>query len=433
MFAAFLPPAARADDEYIQYDFSNPAEVFKATTSETVTGRGIDPAALYEILQSGQIVIINDNPNNPDIPWMTTAGILVNAPAEQVFHVIEDIDKYPEFMPQVNDASVEKLTDDVDLIFYELGIQVLFLKVKVPYSVYHWNRPPNRVDWTMAGGEFNANMGAYEVVAVPGHADKSMLFYTSYALSRNPVVVQMFDTIPQLDLMINLSAGTLVVLAMQQRAEEMYVNSGGKVEKDRAGAVEFTRLMSERAQTLAKLSSRGKIVMIENTDPIYYTGGLVVDRPIEEVYECVSDPVGLSSVTRQVGAEILEQEGNKGRIKYHTVINLVVDFDSYYTVNYESDPPRRMSWVGEPGSDIEGVAGSWDLVPLEKGKTLAFYRNTSDLKSQGVMMRQLLKIEPTFEQAIQASQTQLATLDMKRYCEASSAQRKKMAEAAKKK
>jgi len=191
--------------------------------------------------------------------------------------------------------------------------------------------------------------------------------------------------------------------------------------------------MREYPDTLALLAGRGKVVMIEDTDPVYYTGGVVVDRSQEEAYASVADLEGMASIAKQVETTVLERGENTARVKIRTVIPLMIDFDSEYVLDYKFEPPRRFSWTQEPGGDIEGVAGSWELIGLPGDKTLAFYRNTSDLASQGVMMRQLLKVQPSFELAIQASQTMYMVSDMKKYSEASPEERNRMAEEAQKK
>ena len=82
-----LVPAGGADEKYIEYDFSDPQKVFGATLAESVTGAGVEPSALFRLLRAGQIVIINDRPRSRKIPWFTTAGVLVGAPAEHLFAV----------------------------------------------------------------------------------------------------------------------------------------------------------------------------------------------------------------------------------------------------------------------------------------------------------------------------------------------------------
>ena len=418
--------AANADDDYIKYDFSKPDEVFKATAKESAVGLGVDPSILYKLTRAGQFVIVNDEPNNPKIPWLTTEGILVNAPPEVVFGVIEKIEDYPKFMPQTGNASRKALTESIDQIFYELEIQVLFIKIKVPYSVYHWNHPPHRVDWVLASGDFNQNIGAYEVVPVPGEPNRCMLFYSSYALPRNSTVVSLFNKIPSLDLMINLSAGTLIVEAMKKQSEEIFSKKGGDVTPP-AGKVDFNNIIKEHPEDLAKLAVRGKMVLLEDVDPMYYSGVVVMDKPKNEVFDSVSDFEGSSSISKNSFMKVLEKADNSARVEVRTVINLVVDFDSTYIANYKLSKPDRMDYTQEPGGDLEGVAGSWIYSDLPDGKTLAVYRNTSDLLSTGFSMRQIVKIEPSFEQAIQASQTIIAISNIKRWTEASPAERKEMA------
>ena len=44
-----------------------------------------------------------------------------------------------------------------------------------------------------------------------------------------------------------------------------------------------------------------------------------------------------------------------------------------YNLVYDYDPPRRMSWVAEPGEDITLMEGSYDFKPLEDGATEVVY------------------------------------------------------------
>ncbi len=423
---ATLPFSSAKGEDYIQYDFSKPEEVYKATLAESVTKLGISAGDLYEIMRAGQIVIVNDHPASDTIPWLTTAGCIVNAPPEHTFEVVTDIGKYPEFMPQTNKAEVTPVADHIERIDYELGINVLLVTIDVPYSVYHYHQPPRRTDWVMAGGDFEANCGAYEVLPIPGDSNRSLLFYTSYSLPRNALVNSLFDKIPMLDMMINLSTGTLVVRAMKGRVESLWRQKGGKTPAIPGGATPLGKLLETRSSQLARLASRGKVVVIEDTDPPYYSGGIVIHAPMAEIYHAVTHLDEMSKASRYYSATYLERSDSGARVDYTSIIPLMVDFKSHYVLNTRFFPPNRTTWVGEPGGDIEGIAGSWELVQLSDDKTLVFYRNTSDLGSQGYMMRKILAVEPTFELAIQACQTQYLIADLKRWCEASPEQRKQM-------
>ena len=105
----FSPSGQANDNEYIKYDFSSPDKVFKATINETVVKQEIKPDILFQFLKIGQLVIVNDHPNHPDIPWLTTSGILVNAPPDQVMRVICDYKNYPAMIPQVDEANSKRI------------------------------------------------------------------------------------------------------------------------------------------------------------------------------------------------------------------------------------------------------------------------------------------------------------------------------------
>ena len=401
---------------YKQYDFTNPSKVFKTTLNETVTDSGIEPSVLYNLLEIGQIVIINDHPANSNIPWLTTAGILIHASPEHVYNTLKDYEHYKDFMPQVDFASSEKINDCIDRINYQLGIQILFLKVKIPYSVYHYYSPPNRVDWVMAGGKFNENLGAYEVLKVPSNPDCSMLFYTSFAEPRNAIVNKMSRSIPILDMLINLSTGTLVVRAMRDRSEETY-NKKPEIPAHAVDRKQLSDLVKENPETLVTLSKRGKIIILEDSDPMTYTGGIIIDKPLQSVYQSISDVEGSSSMSDFYTMQILSKKDNSMRVKAKTVLKLIVDFKTKYIANYIMTPPTKISWVQEPCKDVEGEAGTWEFFPLEENSTLALFRHTSDLASQGILMRRLLKVEPSFEQAIHASMVQYIVHDNKSWAE----------------
>ena len=140
-----------------------------------------------------------------------------------------------------------------------------------------------------------------------------------------------------------------------------------------------------------------------------------------------------ASISEKYSVEIIEDNGDTMRAQFNTVIPVVIDFESEYVMKYSFSPESTISWEAEPDGTLEGVAGSWELAELGANQTLALYRNTSDLESHGIMMRQLLKLEPTFEQAIQASQTIYVIDGMKKYCEATPEQRARLVEEAKKK
>lgn len=421
---AFLTIAfAASAGQYLQYDMENPQKTFEVTLNESVVGSGVDPAVLYQILRVGQIVIVNDRPKNRKIPWMTTGGTLVNAPPQKVYDVITDLEHYPEFMPQTESATAKKINDRIDHVFYELGIQVLFFKIGVPYSVYHYNQPPNRVDWVMAGGDFKANYGAYEVVAVPGQPNRSMLFYTSYSKPTNKVVNTLLKKMPMLDMMINLSTGTLVVNAMAGRAEKLYAASGGKTARPEAEKMQ--NLVAGNPQALATLAKRGKLIVLENGQPAFYSGVVIVNKAPAETFAAISDMAGMSTISPNWSFETLEQTADGMRGNMNTVMDLTFEFETDYVMDYKFAKPNRIDFKAEEGGDLAGVSGSWTMTDLG-GKTLVVYRNTSDLRSSGFMMRKLLNIEPSFEMAIQASQTQYMIADMKRWTEASVAERKKM-------
>jgi len=64
-----------------------------------------------------------------------------------------------------------------------------------------------------------------------------------------------------------------------------------------------------------------------------------------------------------------------------------------YDLDYEYEPPRRMSWTAVPGDDIRQMVGSYELTELEGGGTDVVYALMvePEFKVPGFLRRQAEK------------------------------------------
>jgi ribosome-associated toxin RatA of RatAB toxin-antitoxin module len=91
-------------------------------------------------------------------------SIVIEAPIEKAFEVIADYEKYPEFLPEVKKAKIERAQGNVTQVTYTVDIKAKL----ITYTLEHTARPPDQLIWTMLRGEMmKANDGAWVLKTVP--------------------------------------------------------------------------------------------------------------------------------------------------------------------------------------------------------------------------------------------------------------------------
>jgi coenzyme Q-binding protein COQ10 len=91
-------------------------------------------------------------------------SVVIEAPPDQVFAVIVDFEKYPEFLPEVKKVKVESSAGDVKEVTYTVDVKAKL----ITYTLRHTARPPHELSWTMVRGEMmKGNDGAWVLKPVP--------------------------------------------------------------------------------------------------------------------------------------------------------------------------------------------------------------------------------------------------------------------------
>jgi coenzyme Q-binding protein COQ10 len=91
-------------------------------------------------------------------------SVVIEAPPDKVFAVIEDYEKYPQFLPEVKKAAVAPGPQGAKDVTYTIDIKAKL----ITYTLRHTARPPNELAWTMVRGEMmKGNDGAWVLKPVP--------------------------------------------------------------------------------------------------------------------------------------------------------------------------------------------------------------------------------------------------------------------------
>jgi len=91
-------------------------------------------------------------------------SVVIEAPPEKVFAVIEDYEKYPDFLPEVKKVAVAPGPSGAKEVTYTVDIKAKL----ITYTLRHTARPPGELSWTMVRGEMmKGNDGAWVLKPVP--------------------------------------------------------------------------------------------------------------------------------------------------------------------------------------------------------------------------------------------------------------------------
>jgi ribosome-associated toxin RatA of RatAB toxin-antitoxin module len=393
----------------------NPREMMAVTIDQSVLGPENDPDVLKALLEIGEVIIIDYHPEH--VPWLASAGIIINAPIEKAYEAVTDFARYPEFMPQTEGARVKELIPDLYDVEFDIVVRIVYIPVKAVSAIYHYNQAPFRTDWAGKDPDYALNYGYWQLIPVDGGM-RTMAFYTIYSRMKQGLARRLLEMDPSLEMMAAMSTATLVVRAMKDRAELLHQGAGGPNSSPSPlpGRGVF-EVLSRNPGAVQYLASKGRVLILEEGEHVWTSVAVVFESPPEQVWDWLVNVEDQAGNDPHIKVKVLKRDDREMTARFEWEIYLVLTFNAEYTLQYKLDRPRGMTWHSIPGEgNVEGMRGSWDLIPLENGtRTLAIFRNTFDLRSLGFLMRALLRIESTFELAIQASQN-LAVVDNLEQC-----------------
>jgi len=113
----------------------------------------------------------------------------------------------------------------------------------------------------------------------------------------------------------------------------------------------------------------------------------------DSIFEVLSDLEAYPEwITAMRHVEILERDGNDRPRRVNFLVDAMIK-EIAYDLDYEYEPPRRMSWTAVPGDDIRQMVGSYELTELEGGGTDVVYALMvePEFKVPGFLRRQAEK------------------------------------------
>jgi len=388
-------------------------DMMKITYNQHILPEGANPLMLEHLMEIGEVVIYYDRPQG--VKWMSAAGIMINAPVDQVFAVVGDFTHYKDYVPFSQAAEVQKVANNFERVDFHLRVAMFFLHYSVDYGVYHLHRPPYRTDWCYAWGDFGLNVGFWELIPT-ADGKRTMAFYSVYSEPRSSLIKAIYDRDPQLELMTNVSTAVMVTRAVKGEAEKRSASAGQK-----ALAMPRTKkifeVLNEDPDTMKKFLDRGNLLVLEDGPTVYVTAGALVNATREQSWNTVTDFPSYTQFapgTKKVEYLGKGDKGPKYRVEVSTNL-LFLEYSYQYEPEYVLTPPELLTYVNssQTGNPTRGFT---KLVEFGS-KTLLFSGSTADIRAMSRVLNYALTKEPTLEHAIEGSQALVNTNSLKKEIE----------------
>ena len=383
-------------------------QMMRITWNQHILPQPSDSVLLEKLLECGEVILFFDSPK--EIPWMSSAGILINAPVELVWEVVTDSEHMHKFVPMTERAQAKKLFDGLYQVNLTVYIKMSFLRYRLSYGLYDYRQPPYRIDWSLCWGEFDKNVGFWELIPTPD-GRRTMAFYSVYSEPRSRFLKAIYSHEPVLEMMTNLSTATMIVRAIKKEAERRFFQKSAPIASNKKPSQSIDKILNSAPESLERFLKRGNLLVLEDGPTVYVIAGALVKKDIQTSYNLISDfsryPDFVSGVRK---VELVKKNANQAIYRWDFDLNLgFVHYRFQRTWEYKFYPPEKIIWEIERKQAPKAKA-FWKLIPSGKEKTLIFYGSTADLRQLGFIVRYALKVEPTLEYAILACQS-MATIN----------------------
>ncbi|MCC7386927.1 MAG: SRPBCC family protein [Deltaproteobacteria bacterium] len=367
------------------------------------------PETLAPLLARGELALIESNDDGSARQVVVLSAI--GAPPEQVFDVITDVERYPEFMPSVVSIQIVKRQGDMVAYDWELDVPVFNLKgVRAMRT-----RRPSLIEVRGVAGNFKESRERFELYPLDGGKRTLVAVYRSIDVESAGLIMKtMIRMEPSMEQGVNLATGFVQVRDLRRRVEGLPLPGP---RKPQTGAVPpFDRIAigdgGLKLDRIEPLLALGPLALIESNR----------DGSLRQV-------VLLAEVeaSREKLAQVIQAAERYPEFLPNFAKQTVTPAgDHQLKLEYELDVPlanlEGTSLMAiEPNGDVDVVAVDgdvkrgrwrWELVPFG-AKTLPVHYAYSDIGETSFFVRQLIARQPLFEHGIVVAASTVAIIGMK--------------------
>ena len=191
-----------------------------AGPAQALDATGVDQGAIQQLTGGSPLVVVEEHEDAT--LKLVTGGVLVEAPSAVVWAVITDYEKYPEWMPEVEQVTVLKEEGNMREVRYDLLFKISIIKRKVNYTLRMLYDEPKRIEWELVEGDFDRAIGGWQLIPIRG-GQATMVYYSTFTNLRSmgSLIGGLLKQQPALEMAIQVSAAVTVVQKLRERVEAL--------------------------------------------------------------------------------------------------------------------------------------------------------------------------------------------------------------------
>lgn len=144
--------------------------------------------AVRDRLDRGEIVVDTEQVAGSKNPRLVVRGVL-DSPPESVWGVIEDVDRYTEFMPRVKVSQVVSREGEVVITRSTIEMPFPLKNLTARIRGVHTIVPGERYqrEWSLIEGDYHENTGSWTMVPFDEAAARTLVLYRILVVPRIPI------------------------------------------------------------------------------------------------------------------------------------------------------------------------------------------------------------------------------------------------------
>jgi ribosome-associated toxin RatA of RatAB toxin-antitoxin module len=357
------------------------------------------------LLEKGEVILL-ENPGAGGQRF-ACAGLLIDAPREEVWKELVNWERHREFMPNV--TGVKQVKDPGGKVLTETNYAVEFplFSFTAVYTLEHALEPPFRDSYEFVKGDIKDVRGCWELHPVDGGKKTAAFHRTWWNLkSMGYLAKSLYDRQPALEISTQMQIAALTMSSFKEWVETPATERGkkkgpGPVKETVNDPVPTFRNMN--LEPIARMLKHGDVTIVWNTMPghrQFITSGARIGGSVREVYDTTTDFTHYPEFMPQIekGAFRPGKNENEGEVDFRLKIMVgPIPFTYEYTFASIFDPPNGWRWTLARG-DLKDVAGSWEIYRAGgEGESVALYTLYADMRSMGRVVQYVLDKQPEME------------------------------------
>lgn len=382
---------------------------WKVTLAQEIIGKKINISSVEKILNGRMMVLLDKTTSG--IPYLVSAGTILDAPVEKVWETLVDFKTYKEYMPFVEKSEVIPTEDEnVKDTDYSLVFRIAIIPFSIDFTIRNYFQPPKRFDWYATKGDLAEDYGFWELTPTTD-GKKTIAFYSVFTRSGSSFINSILEKEPVLSLGFDIALASSVVRVVKERLE-------GKEAIFAEGRGIPWREMDRT--TIESLVSKGALTVVGSGEGLckpYVSSLVYINKDKGEVFNAVADYDNYHTFMPMVEKiKIISSKDNVHTVDYNIAFNFLL-FKSrvWYRLLHTNNFPDSITWDLIKG-DMDAVKGGWEFIN-ETSSTLSIYSFCSNLRSVGFLMKFLLNRFPQLDTGIQVATGIVVTTSIKEWIE----------------